>query len=112
MMQCLYGDGNSGEVHITRCQPEGGATHSQSQDCTDVFRACVTLCGGREAQPAALLTRSGVYMQTFRLTLTTCTVWAPRRGWSLSCFLEQVDGSRSMAGQPRIRSLRVGTPRD
>ena len=81
-----------------QCQPEGGATHSQSQDCADVFRAYVTLCGGQEAQPMALLTRSGVYMRTFRLMLTTRTVRVPWRGWSLSCFLEQVDSSRSMAG--------------
>jgi len=56
-----------GEVHallitacITWCQLEGGATRSLSRGCTNAFGACVTPLGGREAQPAALLTRSGV----------------------------------------------------
>jgi len=36
------------------------------------------LLGGRVAQLATVLTKSGVYMRTFRLTLTTRTVRAPQ----------------------------------
>ena len=82
-----------------------------------IARLCEYIWGashpaGTLAQVAAVLTISSVYMQTFRLTLTTRMVQAPRRGWSLSYFLDRVAGSGSMAGSPRIQSLsRVGTPR-
>ena len=100
-------------VCISRHQLERRWSHSHP-----IPRLCEYIWGvshpaGTSAQVAAVLTISSVYMQTFRLTLTTRMVQAPRRGWSLSCFLDRVAGSGSMAGSPRIQSLsRVGTPRD
>ena len=62
---------------------------------------------GRCPQLAAVLTRSVLYIRTFRLTLTTRVVRAPRRGCGRSRGL--ITGS--MAGYPLIQALRrAGTP--